>query len=84
LGYKIAVKVPLDLRLNHWKEESITQGVVAFADDTTWIAPSKKNLVRILEIAEEFFKINDIQINSNKSKLIVINAKKRNESQIEI
>jgi len=42
------------------KKKKVRQAEVAFADDTTWIASSKKQLEEIIKIAEDFFKINDI------------------------
>ena len=53
----------------------LRNATLAFMDDTTWIANSKRNMQSILNIAREFYKANDSQINSSKSVLIVINNK---------
>ena len=44
-------------------------------DDTTWIAPNQKHLQQILNTATQFYKINDIHINPDKSQLLIINGK---------
>ena len=64
------------------KETYHQQVVLAYADDTTWIARSKTELQAIINTAYEFYKLNDIKINSKKSELLIFNANgkaKRNE-----
>ncbi|CAG8450705.1 24659_t:CDS:2 [Cetraspora pellucida] len=57
------------------------QAVIVYANDTTWIASSKDQLLKILGIVDEFFKVNDIKINKAKSKLIVINSRLKKENR---
>ncbi|CAG8797372.1 1252_t:CDS:2, partial [Gigaspora margarita] len=55
--------------------------VVAYADDTTWVVPNKQVIEKTLSIANEFFYINNIQINVKKSNLIVFNPKTKVEER---
>ena len=72
----MTTKWPTNISYNLTKEISHQQAVLAYADDTTWIAKSKEELQRIINISNEFYELNDIEINSKKSELIAINVNK--------
>src|SRR5260364_131302 len=36
--------------------------VIAYTDDTTWVASNKQQLEKIIKIAEEFYKINTLKL----------------------
>ena len=67
--------------LERSKVEKIKISGLAFADDTTWVANSQQDLQRIIDRAQEFYKLNDIEINPKKSELIAINQKKVQEKK---
>jgi len=82
-GYKIETKWPTNLVYNISKEISHQQAVLAFANDTTWIARSKTELQTIVNTAHKFYKINNIEINSKKSELLVFNPDKKTKGNKE-
>ncbi|GBC28561.2 hypothetical protein GLOIN_2v1817843 [Rhizophagus irregularis DAOM 181602=DAOM 197198] len=55
----------------------------AFMDDTTIISDSKDKLEKLISMCHSFFKINNIQANIQKYELIKINAKEKEDLNIE-
>ncbi|KAG9294649.1 hypothetical protein G9A89_008128 [Geosiphon pyriformis] len=52
----------------------------AFVDDTIWVSNSLRATQHILNVASEFFRINDILINNDKTMIIPINSRVSNFS----
>jgi hypothetical protein len=44
---------------------------MAYMDDTNFLTNSKEELKEILRVADEFYNLNDIQINKDKSELLL-------------
>ena len=81
LGYCIGALNPDSIQEETERKEEVRVSVVAYADDTTWIAASRQAMEKTLAIANEFFELNDIQINSKKSNLLIFNPKSRLEKR---
>src|SRR2546429_3528636 len=54
--------------------DDVKIAALAFVDDTAWVAESHKDLQQTIDISNEFFELNDIAINGNKSELMVVNV----------
>ena len=78
-------------RLNHRyrqnlyndQQTELEQQIVdsAFMDDTTWIAENQNNMESILSIADDFYLLNNIKVNKEKSKLLAKRSGKRKQFQ---
>jgi len=62
----------------------IRQVAIAYMDDTTWIARSKKDINRIIQEANFFYQANCSQINGKKSILITINNSNSNPETVHV
>src|SRR5204863_1302600 len=51
-----------------------------FFNDTAWIESSQPSLQQTINIFNGFFNLNDININGDKSEVIVINAKRQHQT----
>ncbi|GBC25678.2 zinc finger BED domain-containing protein RICESLEEPER 2-like [Rhizophagus irregularis DAOM 181602=DAOM 197198] len=81
LGYSMELKWPYNTICNEKRNVRIRTTASVYADDTQWIAKSKNEARKITLIADEFFDINDIKINGEKSEIIVVNPEDNNEEE---
>ena len=71
LGYNIVHQYRPNIYDRHADYNCITVGDLAFMDDTTWITETKESLEEILKIADDFYNLNNIKVNKEKSELLV-------------
>ncbi|PKK47736.1 hypothetical protein RhiirC2_803640 [Rhizophagus irregularis] len=57
-----------------WTQYKLQVPICAYIDDTVFLESSKFRMQKIVDIANEFYLINDIDINTKKSELIIINS----------
>ena len=84
LGYKISGKRILNIYENIYEEVSLYCPGLAYMDDTNFISKNKKELEQILDIADSFYRLNDIKINKDKSELLLRPKNKRFNLSVEI
>src|SRR5260363_452984 len=73
--YSMDIWKPSEPLMLFGKEKGLNISCLAFADDTTFIASTQSNLQDILDKANEFYCINDIDINPKKLEMVVVNSK---------
>src|SRR5260363_411210 len=67
-GFSMSVETPKK------RTHTTSISVLAYMDDSLWIANSKSQLEEILETASSFYKMTGIRVNANKS-IFITNAK---------
>ena len=77
-GYVMRAQWTTNIKTEEKTELTHCISHAAFVDDTTWAARGRGEMQTILRTATEFFKINDIEVNTNKTKVITINATAEN------
>ena len=78
-GYNLEVSWTTDLKTKKTNQLQTSTSVLAFMDDTLWIASSKNELEQILELASSFFKMANLKINPLKS---ILSTNSKNPSSI--
>ena len=69
-GYEMSHTWLPNVSLPESKTESVIVSSQAYMDDTSWISSSKEKLESTLSIADEFYTLNNIQVNKLKSVLL--------------
>ena len=69
-GYEMSHTWLPNVSLPESKTESVIVSSQAYMDDTSWISSSKEKLECTLSIADEFYTLNNIQVNKLKSVLL--------------
>src|SRR5256885_1817841 len=60
--------------------ETYNTPCLAFTDDTMWIAKTDTEMQQIVNKAQKFYELNDIEINPKKSELVIINKNRTRET----
>jgi hypothetical protein len=71
LGYKLSAEKILNIYEGITEQHKIKFPGMAYMDDTNFLTNSKEELEEILRVADEFYNLNDIQINKDKSELLL-------------
>ncbi len=72
LGYRLSYNWSTNINQPSHIELNETIPDTTFIDDTTWFSGSHDNMQSILNIADSFYKLNDILINDDKAILIYL------------
>ena len=80
-GAKARIEWPIEITQGKIEQEEIQIAGLAYADDTALLANSKASMQMLVNTAESFFRLNNIEINGKKTELIVINRKDKLEEK---
>ncbi|CAG8857207.1 6996_t:CDS:2, partial [Gigaspora margarita] len=67
LGYEMQDNV-LDTNKRN-EGEKVHVGVLAYADDMTWVIYNQKSIQETINISNEFYELNEIKLNPTKTEL---------------
>ncbi|PKK57798.1 hypothetical protein RhiirC2_871741, partial [Rhizophagus irregularis] len=87
INYKIILQLPEEIviLLVKFGNLMLQVSVCAYMDDTVFLESLKSRMQKIVDIANDFYLINDIDINVKKSEMIIINPSvERHEQVIEL
>jgi exonuclease III len=71
MGYKLKANQVLNIYENITRTHKVFFPGLAYMDDTNFISDNKTDLENILKLANEFYDLNSIQINKEKSELLL-------------
>jgi alcohol dehydrogenase YqhD (iron-dependent ADH family) len=82
MEYEISEKKIVDIYNNVYETRSVNVACMAYMDDTNIISNNKEKVKKIFEHINEFNNLNDIQINKEKSEILLRKNDKKDEKKI--
>ena len=83
-GAKARLKWPIEITQGKKEKEEIRVAGLAYADDTALMANSKTSMQTLVNTAESFFRLNNIEINRKKNRITSDKWKKQNRRKSDL